>query len=57
MAAPSVVATFGCFAYARPTRERIRLHFQNAETDGGSPLARDRVGARARRARRRSAWR
>jgi hypothetical protein len=46
MAAPSVVATVGCFAYARPTRERIRLHFQNAETDGRSPLALDRVGAR-----------
>ena len=46
MAAPSVVATFGCFAYARPTHERIRLHFQNAETDGRSPLALDRVAAR-----------
>lgn len=46
MAASSVVATFGCFAYARPTRERIRLHFQNAETDGRSPLAIDRVTER-----------
>ncbi len=45
MAAPSVVATFGCFAYARPSGERIRLHFQNAETDGRSPLAIDRVGS------------
>lgn len=45
-AAPSVVATFGCFAYARPTPERIRLHFQNAETDGRSPLGLDRVRAR-----------
>jgi hypothetical protein len=33
MAAPSVVANFGCFAYARSSGERIRLHFQNAETD------------------------
>jgi hypothetical protein len=46
MAAPSVVATFGCFAYARPTDERIRLHFQNAETADRSPLAIDRVGER-----------
>jgi hypothetical protein len=46
MAAPSVVATFGCFSYARPTPEWIRLHFQNAETDGRSPLAIDRVRER-----------
>ena len=46
MAAPAVVATFGCFAYARPSGERIRLHFQNAETDGRSPLALDRVSQR-----------
>jgi hypothetical protein len=46
MAAPSVVATFGCFAYARPTDARIRLHFQNAETGGRSPLAADRISAR-----------
>jgi hypothetical protein len=46
MAAPSVVATFGCFAYARATGERIRLHFQNVETEGRSPLALDRVGER-----------
>lgn len=46
MAAPSVVATFGCFAYARPPGERIHLHFENAETEGRSPLAIDRVGER-----------
>jgi hypothetical protein len=46
MAAPPVVATFGCFAYARSSRERIRLHFQNAEADGGSPLAIERVKQR-----------
>lgn len=46
MAGPPVVATFGCFAYAQPSTERIRLHFQNAETDGRAPLAIERVGAR-----------
>ena len=46
MAAESVVATFGCFSYALPTPERIRLHFQNAETDGRSPLGIDRVRER-----------
>lgn len=46
MAAPAVVATFGCFAYARPGGEWIRLHFENAETDGSSPLALDRAGER-----------
>lgn len=46
LAAPAVVATFGCFAYSRLSGERIRLHFQNAETDGESPLAIDRVGRR-----------
>jgi hypothetical protein len=38
MASPAVVATFGCFSYARLSDDRIRLHFQNAETDGHSPL-------------------
>lgn len=46
MAAPTVVATFGCFSYARLSDERIRLHFQNAETDGHSPLAIERVSRR-----------
>ena len=39
MAAPAVVARFGCFAYGRLSDDRIRLHFENAETDGRSPLA------------------
>lgn len=38
MAGPPVVATFGCFSYALLPRDRIRLHFQNAETDGHSSL-------------------
>jgi hypothetical protein len=46
MAAPGVVATFGCFAYSRLSGERIRLHFQNAETAGHAPLATERVGQR-----------
>jgi hypothetical protein len=46
MAAPAVVAIFGCFAYSRLSGERIRLHFQNAEADGHSPLATERVGQR-----------
>ncbi len=46
MVAPAVVATSGCFSYARLTGERIRLHFQNAETDGRSPLAIERVSQR-----------
>jgi hypothetical protein len=46
MVAPAVVATFGCFAYAQPSNERIRLHFLNVETDGRSPLAIDRVKER-----------
>ncbi len=46
MVAPAVVATFGCFAYARLSGERLRLHFQNAEPDGHSPLAAGRVSRR-----------
>ena len=46
MAAPTVVATFGCFSYARLSGDRIRLHFQNAETDGHSPLGIERLGQR-----------
>jgi hypothetical protein len=30
---PPVVATFGCFAYARLDDGRIRLHFHNADAD------------------------
>lgn len=46
MAAPDVVATFGCFSYARSSGDRIRLHFQNAETGGHSPLGIERRGRR-----------
>ena len=47
MVGPAVVATFGCFSYARTGGDRIRLHFQNAETDGHSPLALERVSRRS----------
>ena len=43
---PPVVATFGCFSYGRLDDRRIRLHFMNAEADGDTPLARERVGRR-----------
>lgn len=43
---PGLVATFGCFSYADLDGERMRLHFHDAETDGGSPLAKDRQAAR-----------
>jgi len=46
MAAPATVATSGCFSYARLGGDRIRLHFQNAETDGHSPLGIERFGQR-----------
>lgn len=38
MSAPGVVATFGCFSYSRMSDDRIRLHFQNAETKERSSL-------------------
>jgi hypothetical protein len=44
--APTVVATFGCFAYAWLGEDRIRLHFRNAEPDGRSPLGIERQGQR-----------
>lgn len=43
---PVVVAESGCFAYSRLSHDRIRLHFQNAETDGLSPLGIERRGQR-----------
>jgi hypothetical protein len=46
LAAPTVVASFGCFSYARLTGDRIRLHFRNTETEGHSPLGIDRRGQR-----------
>jgi len=39
IAAPALVATFGCFSYSQLSSDRIRLHFHNAETEGRSPLA------------------
>jgi len=44
--APPVVATFGCFSYALSSGDAVRLHFENAEPDGSSPLGRDRVSWR-----------
>lgn len=38
-AGPPVVATFGCFSYARLSEDRIRLHFKNVESSGEPPLA------------------
>ena len=46
MAAPAIVATFGCFSYARLSGDRIRLHFENADTDGPSSLGIERLGLR-----------
>ena len=43
---PGLVATFGCFSYADLDGRLIRLHFHDAETDGGSPLAKDRQETR-----------
>jgi hypothetical protein len=42
MAAPGIVATFGCFSYSRSSDDRIRLHFENADRDGHSSLGIDR---------------
>jgi hypothetical protein len=38
-AGPPVVATFGCFAYSVLSGDRVRLHFQNTDPSGHSPLA------------------
>ena len=46
MAAPAIVATFGCFSYSRLSGDRIRLHFENAGTDEHSSLGIDRRGQR-----------
>lgn len=43
---PDIVATRGCFSYARLGGDRLRLHFRNAEGDGRSALASDRRGRR-----------
>jgi hypothetical protein len=43
---PGIVATRGSFSYARLSRDRIRLHFRSAESDGRSSLGSDRRGQR-----------
>ena len=43
---PNLVATFGCFSYARLSHDRIRLHFQNTEPDDLPPLGIERRGQR-----------
>jgi hypothetical protein len=43
---PGIVATRGCFSYARLSGDRIRLHFRSAESDGRSALGIDRRGHR-----------
>jgi GNAT superfamily N-acetyltransferase len=43
---PPVAARFGCFAYARAGEGRIRLHFDNAEPGGVSPLSHARKAER-----------
>jgi hypothetical protein len=45
-AAPGLVASLGCFAYARLPDGRVRLHFHNAEPPSRSPLAGERREAR-----------
>lgn len=45
-AGPAPVASVGCFWYSRLDDDRIRLHFQNAETAGRSPLAAERLEQR-----------
>jgi hypothetical protein len=44
--APPVVATFGCFSYARPSRNHVRLHFRSTESDDCSPLGAARIERR-----------
>ena len=46
LAVPEVVAQFGCFAYATLADDRIRLHFENAETADTSPLGLERRAQR-----------
>lgn len=41
-----LVAAFGCFSYAREATGRLRLHFENREPAGVSPLATERIAAR-----------
>lgn len=39
---PGIVATCGCFSYARLDEDRVRLHFRSAESEGRSALGSDR---------------
>jgi hypothetical protein len=43
---PSIIGRFGCFAGAHLGHGTLRLHFENTEKDGRSPLAADRCAAR-----------
>lgn len=43
---PLLVATFGCFSYARQDAGCIRIHFNNAEPLAISPLGMQRLAAR-----------
>jgi hypothetical protein len=45
-AGPAPAITTGCFWYSRLDDDRIRLHFQNAETEGRSPLGLERLDRR-----------
>lgn len=42
VAPPGLVATFGCFSYARLGTDQIRLHFHDGDRDGRSPLGAER---------------
>ena len=44
---PGLVATFGCFSYAWLRSDRLRLHFHDADGDGGSPLGPERRDRRS----------
>jgi hypothetical protein len=37
--APSVVHTCGCFSYALPHADTVRLHFRNPTANGPAPLS------------------
>jgi hypothetical protein len=44
--APGVVASVGCFSYARLAKGEIRLHFHPVESEGVSPLGAHRTAQR-----------
>ncbi len=43
---PALVASFGCFSYAVPRGEFVRLHFRDVERDGHSALSVERIAHR-----------